>query len=231
MRIKCSVYENYCILWCIWCLVFFHIFTLFILKCIHFIYFNLWENGIDLNAITSSLCKAAMKSLKFYEHLLWRNGSAILSWPKPVVLRSNLWFPDDNRCLLSDSRCSEHSGISYLHLHSYSLKFFYSASLIVFEGSGFLDSCWNSNSLLEGTLLLVLRWSPDFHAVRLIWAHMPNSYNIFPFSIKQILSCPRDFLPIAALTFSHHQGIPWPLLTLGQDFLHTSVHSIPIGIP
>lgn len=134
-----------------------------------------------------------MKSLKSYEHLLWRNGNAILNWPKPVVLRSNLWFPDDNRCLLSDSRCSEHSGISYLHLHSYSLKFFYIASLIVFEGSGFLDSCWNSNSLLEGTLLWVLRWSPDFHAIRLIQAHMPNSYNIFPFFIKQIFVMSRRF--------------------------------------
>lgn len=52
----------------------------------------------------------------------------------------------------------------------------------------------------------------------LIRGHMPNSLNMFSFVIKQILSCPGDFLPVAALTFSHHQGIPCPLLTLGQGF-------------
>lgn len=145
-------------------------FSPFILKCIPCVYVDLWEDSIVLNAIIRTSCKATMKSPQsrcpyFCEQLLWRNGNAILNWPKPVVPHSNLWFPDDNRCLLSDSRCSEHCGISYLHLYSCSLKFFYIASVIVFEGLGFLDSCWNSNSLLEGMLLLVLRWSSDFHAV------------------------------------------------------------------
>lgn len=113
-------------------------------------------------------CQRLMKSLQsvlFPPESPWRDGNAVLSWPEPVVLGSNLWFLDDSRCLFSDSRCSEQSTISYLTQPQRLLRVLSYYLFITFEGSGFLDSCWNANSLLKRTLLRVLRWSVDFYAV------------------------------------------------------------------
>lgn len=109
--------------------------------------------------------------------------------------------------------------------HSDSLEFFHITSLQHLKDQNFLTAAGMLTPHLKG---LCFKSSGDlwtFMLYCLIQAHIPNSFNMFSFFIKQILSRPRDFLLTAALTLSYHPGVAWPLLTL-----HISLQNVSIDI-
>lgn len=169
-----------------------------VFKCIPWVYLDVWANRITSSGRIRSLCQNHdEKPSEFTARLMgavalekWKCRSQLTRARGP---RSHLWLPGDNRCLLSDSRCSEQSAISYLPPPQLLLK--------VLSYSLF-NSIWRSRvpwQLLELSLTAVSPQVSAWLSCRTVWFGPTCQIVLIcpSFLWGRFLSCPGDFLPVS----------------------------------
>lgn len=169
---------------------------------------------MSLNAVLNnplrSLCQELMKSLPLHSSLQSHHGEMeMLFW---ADLNQWSWALISDSQMIADVSLVIPGVLNRVqsliwHSHSDSLDFFHITSLKHLKDRDFLTAARMLTSHLKG---LCFKSSGDlwtFMLYCLIQAHIPNSFNMFSFFIKQILSCPRDFLLALFLTM---QALPAP---------------------